>query len=48
MLRNTALWGHDLTRLPGFAEGVTQYLDQLLEKARRPRWPHSAPKDGCG
>jgi tagaturonate reductase len=31
-LRNTALWGHDLTRLPGFAEKVTQYLHQLLEE----------------
>jgi tagaturonate reductase len=30
-LRNTALWGHDLTRLPGFAEKVTHYLNQLLE-----------------
>jgi tagaturonate reductase len=32
VLRNTALWGHDLTRLPGFADKVTQYLVQLLEE----------------
>jgi tagaturonate reductase len=31
-LRNTALWGHDLTRLPGFADAVTHYLHQLLEE----------------
>ncbi|HEX8329993.1 MAG TPA: tagaturonate reductase [Hymenobacter sp.] len=31
-LRNTALWGHDLTRLPGFADKVNQYLEQLLEE----------------
>ncbi|WP_210519099.1 tagaturonate reductase [Hymenobacter terricola] len=31
-LRNTALWGHDLTRLPGFADKVSQYLNQLLEE----------------
>ncbi|WP_201984191.1 tagaturonate reductase [Hymenobacter rubidus] len=31
-LRNTALWGTDLTRLPGFAEKVSQYLTQLLEE----------------
>ncbi len=30
VLRNTALWGHDLTRLPGFAHAVGQYLAQLL------------------
>ncbi|MBJ6110515.1 tagaturonate reductase [Hymenobacter sp. BT523] len=30
-LRNTVLWGHDLTRLPGFAEAVTHYLNQLLD-----------------
>ena len=29
-LRNAALWGHDLTRLPGFADCVTHYLQQLL------------------
>ncbi|MFC7666110.1 hypothetical protein ACFQT0_00675 [Hymenobacter humi] len=32
VLRNTALWGSDLTRLPGFAECVSQYLAQLLEE----------------
>jgi tagaturonate reductase len=32
VLRNTALWGHDLTRLPGFADKVSQYLAQLLEE----------------
>jgi tagaturonate reductase len=31
-LRNTALWGHDLNRLPGFAEAVGKYLAQLLEE----------------
>ena len=30
-LHNTTLWGHDLTRLPRFAECVSQYLHQLLE-----------------
>jgi len=32
VLHNTALWGHDLTRLPGFAARVSQYLMQLLEE----------------
>ncbi|MDB5233131.1 MAG: altronate oxidoreductase, partial [Hymenobacter sp.] len=32
VLRNTALWGHDLSRLPGFGERVSQYLSQLLEE----------------
>ena len=32
VLHNTALWGHDLTRLPGFADCVTKYLAQLLEE----------------
>jgi tagaturonate reductase len=32
VLRNTALWGQDLSRLPGFADWVTQYLNQLLEE----------------
>ncbi|MDQ2770085.1 MAG: tagaturonate reductase [Bacteroidota bacterium] len=31
-LHNTALWGHDLSRLPGFGECVTHYLVQLLEE----------------
>ncbi|UOQ97539.1 tagaturonate reductase [Hymenobacter sp. 5317J-9] len=31
-LRNTVLWGQDLTRLPGFAETVTRYLNQLVEE----------------
>ena len=31
-LRNTVLWGHDLTRLPGFADKVSHYLNQLLEE----------------
>lgn len=30
VLRNTSLWGHDLTRLPQFAECVSYYLNQLL------------------
>ena len=32
VLRNTALWGSDLSRLPGFADKVSQYLTQLLEE----------------
>jgi tagaturonate reductase len=32
VLRNTALWGSDLSRLPGFADRVSQYLVQLLEE----------------
>lgn len=32
VLHNTALWGHDLSRLPHFAECVTHYLNQLLEE----------------
>ncbi|GAC1587440.1 MAG: tagaturonate reductase [Hymenobacter sp.] len=32
VLGNTALWGHDLTRLPGFAPCVAQYLAQLIEE----------------
>lgn len=31
-LHNAALWGHDLSRLPGFADSVTRYLTQLLEE----------------
>ncbi len=30
VLRNAALWDHDLTALPGFAASVGQYLTQLL------------------
>ncbi|MCC2548818.1 tagaturonate reductase [Hymenobacter sp. BT175] len=32
VLQNTALWGHDLTRLPGFAAQVTTCLQQLLDQ----------------
>jgi tagaturonate reductase len=32
VLHNATLWGHDLTRLPRFAECVSQYLTQLLEE----------------
>ena len=32
VLHNSALWGTDLTRLPGFAAKVSQYLGQLLEE----------------
>ena len=32
VLGDTALWGHDLTRLPGFAACVAQRLAQLLEE----------------
>ncbi|MBC6610114.1 tagaturonate reductase [Hymenobacter sp. BT507] len=31
VLANEALWGHDLTELPGFADRVTHFLHQLLE-----------------
>ena len=31
VLHNQALWGHDLLLLPGFADCVTRYLEQLLE-----------------
>ena len=31
VLRNTGLWGQDLTQLPGFADSVTNYLTQLLD-----------------
>ena len=31
VLQNSALWGTDLTRLPGFADEVSYYLAQLLE-----------------
>lgn len=30
MLHNSALWGHDLSALPGFADRVNLYLAQLL------------------
>ncbi|GAB4018547.1 tagaturonate reductase [Spirosoma koreense] len=32
VLKNTGLWGHDLSLLPGFAESVAGYLTQLLEQ----------------
>ena len=32
VLRNTTLWGHDLSTLSGFEARVTQYLNQLLEE----------------
>ncbi|WP_461115446.1 tagaturonate reductase [Spirosoma jeollabukense] len=31
VLRNTALWGHDLSQLPGFADSVSTYLADMLE-----------------
>jgi len=31
VLRNTALWGHDLSNLPGFDERVSYYLNRLLQ-----------------
>ncbi|WP_310393818.1 tagaturonate reductase [Hymenobacter sp.] len=31
VLQNQALWGHDLSQLPGFAASVSDYLQQLLE-----------------
>ncbi|TGD82532.1 tagaturonate reductase [Hymenobacter wooponensis] len=30
VLHNQALWGHDLSALPGFAAAVTRYLEKLL------------------
>ena len=35
VLHNQALWGHDLLALPGFADCVTHYLEQLLEPGPR-------------
>jgi tagaturonate reductase len=32
VLHNSHLWGHDLLLLPGFAERVSHYLNQLLEQ----------------
>ncbi|MCB2409688.1 tagaturonate reductase [Hymenobacter sp. BT178] len=32
VLRNQALWHHDLTTLPGFAPQVAAYLEQMLEQ----------------
>jgi tagaturonate reductase len=32
VLQNTALWGHDLSQLPGFSDAVATYLTQLLEQ----------------
>lgn len=31
VLQNTALWGHDLTQLPGFADSVGTYLADMIE-----------------
>lgn len=31
VLGNTALWGHDLTQLPGFAAAVAHHLTQLVD-----------------
>ncbi|GAB4004197.1 tagaturonate reductase [Spirosoma migulaei] len=31
VLQNTALWGHDLNQLPGFADSVAGYLTQMIE-----------------
>ncbi|MBN8820938.1 MULTISPECIES: tagaturonate reductase [unclassified Spirosoma] len=31
VLQNTALWGHDLTLLAGFADSVSHYLVQMIE-----------------
>ncbi|SET52880.1 tagaturonate reductase [Hymenobacter actinosclerus] len=35
VLHNQALWGHDLLTLPGFADCVAHYLEQLLEQGPR-------------
>jgi len=32
VLENVTLWGHDLSQLPGFADAVAEYLEQLLEQ----------------
>ena len=32
VLQNTALWDHNLNRLPGFAECVAYYLNQLINE----------------
>ncbi|GAB4032058.1 tagaturonate reductase [Spirosoma gilvum] len=31
VLQNTALWGHDLSQLPGFADSVSHYLVQMVQ-----------------
>ena len=35
VLQNTALWGHDLSQLPGFVDAVTNYLTQLIDQGVR-------------
>ena len=35
VLHNQTLWGHDLLALPGFADCVTRYLEQILELGTR-------------
>ncbi|MDF7810861.1 tagaturonate reductase [Hymenobacter sp. YC55] len=32
VLHNSALWGHDLLTVPGFADEVSNYLEQLIEQ----------------
>jgi len=32
VMSDKSLWGADLTRLPGFADGVREQLDILMEK----------------
>jgi len=36
VLHNQALWGHDLTQLPGFAKQVTDYLQKMIENGAYP------------
>lgn len=35
VLSDTELWGSDLTELSGFADAVTQWIDQILEQGAR-------------
>ncbi|RPD44941.1 tagaturonate reductase [Hymenobacter sediminis] len=41
VLHNQALWGHDLSALPGFTECVTRYLENLLEHGARATVAHA-------
>ncbi|SNR34864.1 tagaturonate reductase [Hymenobacter mucosus] len=41
VLKNQALWGHDLSALPGFTAGVTRYLEKILEHGARTTVAHT-------
>ncbi|UOQ76634.1 tagaturonate reductase [Hymenobacter sp. 5516J-16] len=45
VLHNQALWGHDLSALPGFAECVTRYLSTLLEHGARATVAHALNRE---